>query len=112
MPAIASDYRKIIQLAAAVAVALLVVSASHVPSQAQGGHMLVIPASDGYGFDDCLSSNKACGHTIADAWCEAHGLAASISFGKAEDITAAIGGKADSKASKVDPNAYVVNCRD
>ena len=35
--------------------------------------MLVIPASDGYGFDDCLSANRACGHVIADAWCEITG---------------------------------------
>ena len=115
MSVIASDYRKIIQIAAPFAVALLVVSISRAPSQAEpsaapSGHMLVIPASDGYGFDDCLSSNRACGHVIADAWCEAHGLAASVSFGKAEDITASIAvGK---PAAKVDPNAYVVNCRD
>ena len=68
MPIIASDYRKIIQIAAPFAVALLVVSASQMPSRAQGGHMLVIPASDGYGFDDCLSSNKQCGHTIPNAY--------------------------------------------
>lgn len=110
MSVVASDYRKIIQIAAPFAVALLVVSASHAPSQAQGGHMLVIPASDGYGFDDCLSANKACGHVIADAWCEAHGLSASTSFGKAEDITASV---SDGKPTqRIEPNSYVVNCRD
>jgi hypothetical protein len=71
--------------------------------------MLVIPASDGYGFDDCLSGNKACGHVIADAWCEAHGMAGSISFGRADDITASI---AAAKPAKMEPGAFIVNCKD
>ena len=53
---------------------MLALGAMRLPSQAQTSHMLVIPASDGYGFDDCLAGNKACGQTIADAWCEAHGV--------------------------------------
>ena len=109
MPAIASDYRKIIQFAAPVAVALLVLSASHATSQAAASHMLVIPASDGYGFDDCLSANKPCGHVIADAWCEAHGMSAAASFGRAEDITASI---KDAKAAKIEAGAYIVSCKD
>ena len=90
MPMSAYDLRKLIQIAVPVAAALLAVSASHATSQAETfppNHMLVIPASDGYGFDDCLSANKACGHVIADAWCEAHGMAAAVSFGRAEDVT-------------------------
>ena len=107
----AYDLRKLIQIAAPLAAALLAVSAGQASSraQAEASHMLVIPASDGYGFDDCLSANKACGHVIADAWCEAHGMAAAISFGRAEDITASIG---DHKtASKIEPGAFVVSCK-
>jgi hypothetical protein len=107
----AYDLRKLIQIAAPAAAVLLAISATHVSSQAQAAepaHMLVIPASDGYGFDDCLSANKACGHVIADAWCEAHGMAASISFGRAEDITASI---ANEKTAKVEPGSFVVNCK-
>ena len=108
MPAINAAYRKIIQIALPFAAAFLVLSASHGVSQAQANHMLVIPASDGYGFDDCLAGNKACGHVIADAWCEAHGMSASISFGRADDITASIG----AGTPRIEPGAFIVNCRD
>ena len=117
MPAIARDYRKIVQFALPLLGALVAVSASRVPSQAATSHMLVIPASDGYGFDDCLSGGKVCGQVIADAWCEAHGMAASISFGRAEDVTASIkdapaGGSGASKSAVVAQDAFIVNCRD
>ena len=107
----AYDLRKLIQIAAPLAAALLAISAGQASSRAQAetGHMLVIPASDGYGFDDCLSANKACGHVIADAWCEAHGMAAAISFGRAEDITASIGDRKD--AAKIEQGAFVVSCK-
>ena len=107
----AYDLRKLIQIAAPLAAALLAVSAGQASSRAQAetNHMLVIPASDGYGFDDCLSANKACGHVIADAWCEAHGMAAAMSFGRAEDITASI---ADAKpAVRIEPGSFVVSCK-
>ena len=118
MPAIAPDYRKLIQIALPFAAALVIVSASRLPSQAETNHMLVIPASDGYGFDDCLSGGKSCGHVIADAWCEAHGMAAAVSFGRAEDITATIAKTntatvvVASKAAAIEPGAFIVNCRD
>ena len=110
MPAIAPDYRKIIQIALPFAAAFVALAASRVPSQAQSAHMLVIPASDGYGFDDCLVGNKPCGRVIADAWCEAHGMSASTSFGRADDITASIG--TVSTVAKVEPGAFIVNCKD
>ncbi len=109
----ASNARKLIQIAAPFAIALMALSASRATSQAESqtgaNHMLVIPSSDGYGFDDCLSANKACGHVIADAWCEAHGMSASVSFGRAEDVTASI---PNAKATKIDPGAYIVSCKD
>ena len=110
----AYDLRKLIQIAVPVAAALLAVTAIHATSQAEtlptpASNMVVIPASDGYGFDDCLSANKACGHVIADAWCEAHGMAAAVSFGRAEDVTASFpGGK---PAAKIEPGAYIVSCK-
>ncbi len=114
MSVIAEDIRKAIQIALPLVGALIVVSAARAPAQAATNHMLVIPASDGYGFDDCLSSGKPCGQVIADAWCEAHGLTASVSFGRAEDITAAIPAdkRATGKTSPVDIDAFIVNCRD
>ena len=113
MPAVAIDFRKIVQIAATAAAGLLVLSVSKIPSRAQTNHMLVIPASDGYGFDDCLAGNKACGQTIADAWCEAHGMAASISFGRSDDITASIAGTpGKAEPIKLPPGTFVVNCGD
>ena len=112
MPAIAKDYRKIAQVALPLLGALFAVAVSRAPSQAATNHMLVIPASDGYGFDDCLSGGKACGQVIADAWCEAHGMAASVSFGRAEDVTASLKGAPAAKEPAVAPDAFIVNCRD
>lgn len=109
MSAIATDFRKIIKIALPFAAAIVALAAIRAPSQAATSHMLVIPASDGYGFDDCLSGNKSCGQTIADAWCEAHGMAASIGFSRAEDITASLAG---APAPKLVPGSFVVNCRD
>ena len=111
-----ADIRRIVQAAATVAAAMIALGASRLPSQAQTSHMLVIPASDGYGFDDCLSGNKACGQTIADAWCEAHGMAAAASFGRADDVTASISGarlaSTGAASIKVDQGSFIVNCRD
>ena len=116
MPFVAADIRAFLQIAATMLAALLVLATIQVaPSRAQTGHMLVIPASDGYGFDDCLVGNKPCGHTIADAWCEAHGHAASISFGRSEDVTASIGShsaEAGIEAGKLAPGTIIVNCTD
>jgi hypothetical protein len=111
----AVDYRKIVQIVAPLAAALLALSAAgRMSAQAQTNHMLVIPASDGYGFDDCIGSNKACGQVIADAWCEAHGMAASISFGRAEDITGTLPASVEKAAPKlvVSRGSFVVNCKD
>ena len=107
-----ADIRRIVQVAATAAAAMIALGASRLPSQAQTSHMLVIPASDGYGFDDCLSGNKACGHTIADAWCEAHGMAAAASFGRADDITASFASAPQAAATKIVAGSFIVNCRD
>ncbi len=117
MPAIAKDFRKIVQIALPLLGALVAISVSKAPSEAATNHMLVIPASDGYGFDDCLSGGKPCGQVIADAWCEAHGMAASVSFGRAEDITASIkevapDAKGEVKGAAMARDAFIVNCRD
>lgn len=117
MVAVSAEYRKLIQIAAALAATLLAVSATKATAQAQTNHMLVIPASDGYGFDDCLGANKACGRTIADAWCEAHGMSASLSFGRADDVTASVPKTAADKTTSaapitLQPGSFIVNCRD
>jgi hypothetical protein len=76
-------------------------------AQAAQGNTFIIAGADGYGVEDCLREGGECGHVVADAWCEAHGHGAAISFGLAEDITNAIpAGGAKSNAP------YIVECGD
>ncbi|RDJ22852.1 hypothetical protein DWF00_05645 [Bosea caraganae] len=61
----------------------------------------LIPASDGYGVADCLSTKASeCGKIVADAWCESQGFAKSVAFGTAarEDFTGTV-----TKQAQVDP---------
>jgi hypothetical protein len=44
-----------------------------------------IPAHDGYGIAECLSSNTDCAKVIADSWCESQGFGHAESFGLAAD---------------------------
>jgi hypothetical protein len=85
------------------------IAALHATAEAAAGHILVVPANDGYGFEDCLKPGAACGRIVADAWCEAHGLAASRAFGRAEDITSSTGA---TELPKIEPGAFVVDCGD
>jgi hypothetical protein len=40
----------------------------------------MVPAADGYGVAECLTSNRACGQVVADSWCEAQGYVKAASF--------------------------------
>lgn len=108
MSVLFTEYRKLLQVALTLGAAFLVLAATHFQARAQTDrHMIVIPASDGYGFDDCLSGNKPCGKVIADAWCEAHGMAIAQSYGRADDVTASAIGVS---APKLDPGSFIVTC--
>jgi hypothetical protein len=54
--------------------------------------IFLIPANDGYGVADCLSTKSECGKIVADAWCEAQGFARATAFGVAarEDFTGSL----------------------
>ncbi len=69
-------------------------------------HEFVIAANDGYGLQDCLAGGAECGQVVADAWCEAHGHGAAVSFGPQSQFT--------ESATKIStaPEPYVINCRD
>ncbi len=75
-------------------------------AQAQGVYMYSIAANDGYGVEECLNGAAECGQVVADAWCEAHGHGAALSFGPASRFSGA--------ATKIaaTPESYVVNCSD
>ncbi len=64
----------------------LIATAGHAADK----HTFYLDPADGYGIEDCLAEGQSCGHVMADAWCEAHGLGAATAFGKAEDMTASI----------------------
>ena len=52
----------------------------------------LIPASDGYGVADCISSRAECGKIVANAWCESQGFGKAVAFGVAarEDFTGSV----------------------
>jgi hypothetical protein len=52
----------------------------------------LIPASDGYGVADCISSKSECGAIVANAYCEAQGFIKATTYGLAtrEDFTGAL----------------------
>jgi hypothetical protein len=89
-----------------VALALGIVAVNR--GQAAEGNTFIIAATDGYGVEDCLAEGGECGHVVADAWCEAHGHGAALSFGLAEDITNAIPAGAAGKTG----TPYIVRCGD
>lgn len=71
----------------------------------------LIPASDGYGVADCLSSKSECGKIVADAWCEAQGFAKANSFGLAsrEDFTGSLS-KAKATPAAAAEQPLVITC--
>ncbi len=44
----------------------------------------LIPASDGYGIADCISTKAECGKIVANAWCESQGFGKAVAFGTAD----------------------------
>ncbi|SFK46109.1 hypothetical protein [Methylocapsa palsarum] len=88
---------------------VLLLCAFGLPARAAGLRTLVIPLEDGYDFQDCLSKKRPCGFVVADAWCEANGLAASKAFGRADEMAGAL---ADLRPADISPGSYVVTCGD
>jgi hypothetical protein len=66
-------------------------------------HSFIVAANDGYGVEDCLGEGGECGRVVADAWCEAHGHGAALTFGRADHGAAPA---ADGDAP------YVITCGD
>ncbi|KQT80740.1 hypothetical protein [Methylobacterium sp. Leaf466] len=71
----------------------------------------LIPAAEGYGVGDCLSSGSGgCGQVVADAWCESQGFASAGAFGIAapEDYTGAI----EAPVKPAEPPPIKISCQD
>lgn len=58
-------------------------------ARAADGLDFVVPDNEGYGISECMKPGLGCGHTIADAWCEAHGHGHADAYGLSEDLTGA-----------------------
>ena len=91
--------------------AILIISAFSSAFSATGAagsetHAFVVAANDGYGVEDCLSGSNECGQVVADAWCEAHGHGAAVSFG----LQSSFSGAATKVSASSEP--YVINCGD
>ncbi|WP_376988188.1 hypothetical protein [Bosea sp. R86505] len=71
----------------------------------------LIPAGDGYGVADCISSKSECGKIVADAWCESQGYARASAFGLAsrEDFTGSLS-KTKATPAAVPNQPLVITC--
>jgi hypothetical protein len=72
---------------------------------AQESRTFLIPATTGYGVDECLDASGECGVTVANALCNAYGEGVALEFGRY--------GVDKSKASNASwpaPKRYYVDC--
>ena len=67
----------------------------------------IVSASDGYGVNDCIRTGDDCAKIVADAWCEAHGLAASKSYGPADATSPSID---ETRRADIRPGSFLVAC--
>lgn len=68
----------------------------------------VVSGQEGYAVVECLTEKKNCGKIVADAWCESHGHGPALAYGRADDVTSAIG--ATSTKVALDADSAVVTC--
>lgn len=114
MPILGRNYRTFVHVVLSILAGLLVLAAIKGQALADETHTFVIPADDGYGTQDCLGKGQDCAQVIAAAWCEAHGLSGPLAYGRAEDIATGATSTAPGSAPKpkLDPDAFVVTCKD
>jgi hypothetical protein len=103
----ARDHRRLFRLVLLLLGGILAAFALNNPAKADESRSLIIPPSDGYGFEECLKGGSPCGLVVADAWCKAHGFAGSNGFGPADDGT-----MDESTRSRIEPGSFHVTCGD
>lgn len=87
----------------------LLLAASHGQARADDSHgVYVLPGHDGYALVECLTQKRGCGKAVADSWCEAHGHGPAQAYGRADDITGAVGASAG--GAPIDADAAIVTC--
>jgi hypothetical protein len=105
----ARDRRKLFRLVLFLLGGILATFALEMPARAAESRTLIIPPSDGYGFEECLKPGSQCGLVVADAWCKAHGFAGSRGFGPADQ---AAGTTDETAQSTIEPGSFHVTCGD
>jgi hypothetical protein len=94
-----------VALAGTLVMSFLVIPTGNLSASLDRSATFLIPASDGYGIANCLSSSAACGEIVATAWCEAHGYPRAQSFGPVarEDHTGSTGAFRLSRIERDEP---------
>jgi hypothetical protein len=110
MAAVTRKYRELLYVVLTIAAAPLVLTMLEDRVQADEARTFVIPVDDGYGLGDCLGKNQGCAEAVAATWCEAHGFAAPTVYGRAEDMVTSATSTVPQSAH-VDPNSFIVTCR-
>ena len=88
---------------AASGISLSVIPSSRSAAAVGEPRTFLIPASDGYGVADCLSTRAECGQIVANAWCESQGFGKAIAFGVAarEDFTGSVAKQSSTQAAEL-----------
>jgi hypothetical protein len=105
----AQGRRKLFRLVLFFLGGILAAFALKTPARADESRTLIIPPNDGYGFEECLKGRSQCGLVVADAWCKAHGFAASETFGPADEAAATMD---EASRSRIEPGSFHVTCGD
>ncbi|MFZ0558315.1 MAG: hypothetical protein WAN31_09655 [Methylovirgula sp.] len=110
MAAIARNSRNLLHVVLAILAGFVALTALKHRVLAETTHTFVIPVDDGYGLNDCIGTDRSCAEVVAAAWCEAHGYARPIVYGRAADIaTGAI--STVPRPAHIDANSLIVTCK-
>ncbi|OYU49115.1 MAG: hypothetical protein CFE31_06975 [Rhizobiales bacterium PAR1] len=98
---------------AVLATSAVIFAATGVESEAKSAKIrdFVIAGSDGYGTQECLSSQSNCGRIVADAWCEAKGFKSALAYRQLDrdEIT---GSTAPTKVGGKPVENFLISCKE
>ena len=102
-----------VSILAALTVAVtsaVIFASSGVESEARSPKQrdFIIAGSDGYGTQECLSSQGNCGRIVADAWCETKGFKSALAYRQLDrdEITGS------SSAAGKPVESFLISCKE
>ncbi|MGH6818282.1 MAG: hypothetical protein ACREC1_05865 [Methylovirgula sp.] len=111
MAALVRNSPRLLRVVLAILAGLVALTALKDKVLAATTHTFVIPIDEGYGLNDCIGEDRSCAEVVAAAWCEAHGYAQPIVYGRAADIaTGAVNTVPPS--AHIDANSFIVTCKE